>query len=134
MPGFLICKSITTVALILSCIISVVAQEHEDIYKFGKVSYKEMQISTYEKDTSASAVIIQEFGESMIDNNNDHNLLLTYYVKIKILKKSGLDEANISVMLAKNEGRYERIKSTRASSFNIENGSLKETKLNPKSV
>jgi hypothetical protein len=109
---------------------SVSAQDQ--FFPFGKVTYSDLG-TTY-KDTSAAAVVIREYGKSEVDNGNDHNLLFTYHVKIKILNERGLDEANIVIPLRKGDGRSEMLREVRASSFNIENGSMVETKTNTKSV
>ncbi len=88
----------------------------------------------YEPDTSAVALMLDEFGEAYFDNNNDHNLLFEYHARIKILKKGGVSYGTFEIPLRKSDGRTERIVSIRASSFNIENGSMRETKLDPKNV
>ncbi len=51
-------------------------------FKYG-ATYKDLA-TTYPKDTTAVAVVIDEFGESRFDNNGDNNLLYTYHIKIKI--------------------------------------------------
>ncbi len=91
-------------------------------------------MTIYEPDTSAVALMLDEFGEAYFDNNNDHNLLFEYHARIKILKKGGVSYGTFEIPLRKSDGRTERIVSIRASSFNIENGSMRETKLDPKNV
>jgi hypothetical protein len=103
-------------------------------YTFGSTTYKELEIKTYEPDTSAAALILQEFGHSTIESSNNNNLLYTYYVKIKILKTSGLDKADISIMLRKSDSREELLRNVKASSFTEENGPMVETKLSQKNV
>src|SRR5690606_29843072 len=55
-------------------------------------------------------------------------------VKIKVLKKNGLENGNVTLLLQKQDGRYEKLLKVKASSFNIENGSMKETKLDDKNI
>src|SRR5690606_4864624 len=83
---------------------------------------------------AASAVVLKELGEAFIDNYNDHNLIFRYHVKIKVLKKNGLENGNVTLLLQKQDGRYEKLLKVKASSFNIENGSMKETKLDDKNI
>lgn len=120
---------------LMVCCHAVMGVAQDDPFPFGTtVSYRELEMSAYEKDTAAAAVVLNEFGEAFIDNENDYNLIFRYHVKIKILKKSALSQANISILLYKADGRYEKIRDVDASSFNIENGSMKETKLLDKNV
>lgn len=116
------------------CFISLSALAQEDPFPYGRVTYREMGINSYEKDTSASAIVLNELGEAFIDNSNNHNLIFKYHVKIKILKKEGLSLGDINIHLYKDDGRYEKLNSVKASSWNLENGSLKETKLLNKDV
>ncbi len=108
------------------------AQEHG--FPFGQVTYRELGIKVYDKDTSAIAVVLNEFGEAYIDNGDNNNLLFEYHAKIKILKKAGTAQANFEIPLQKSNGREEKIMDVQASSFNIENGSMKEVKLDVKNI
>jgi len=110
----------------------VVAQSHS--FPYGQATYRELDMKIYEPDTSAVAVMLDEFGEAYFDNYNDHNLLFEYHARIKILKKGGVSYGTFEIPLRKSEGRSEKIVSIKASAFNIENGSMRETKLDPKNV
>lgn len=103
-------------------------------FEFGKVSTRELSMKVYDKDTSAAALVLYEFGEAYIDNTGDHNLIFQYHVKIKILKKQGLQYADIQIPLRKQDDHFERLRSIEASSFNINDGQITETKLDAKSV
>jgi len=117
--------------LSFKCILAV-AQDHG--FPFGQVTYRELDIKTYEKDTSAAAVILDEFGEAYIDNAGNHDLLFIYHTKIKILKQSGVEKATFEIPLFKGTSQVELVRSVKASSFNYENGTMKETKLDSKNV
>jgi hypothetical protein len=108
------------------------AQDHG--FEYGKTTYRELDMKRYEKDTTAEAVVLQEFGEAYMDNGNDYNLLLEYHVRIKILKKSGIRLANIEIPLRHNDSRKETVRKIRASAYNYENGSMKETRFDPKNI
>ncbi|HRG08807.1 MAG TPA: hypothetical protein PLJ08_09535, partial [Cyclobacteriaceae bacterium] len=71
-------------------------------FSFGAATLDELSLKVYSKDTTAAAVVLDEFGEAYIDNGGDNNLLLEYHVKIKILKTEGLDQANFRILLRKN--------------------------------
>src|SRR5690606_30599913 len=89
----------TIVALCISLTVS--AQFNG--FEFGKVSTRELSMKVYDKDTSAAALVLYEFGEAYIDNTGDHNLIFQYHVKIKILKKQGLQYADIQIPLRKQD-------------------------------
>jgi hypothetical protein len=108
------------------------AQNHG--FKFGMVTLGELQMKTYAKDTTANAVVLQEFGESYIDNGNDNNLLHEYHVKIKILNSKGFDQANISIPIRKNNNSKEKVSNIIASTFNLNKDKPEETKFDGKKL
>ncbi len=122
------------VFLFVAICISLISSAQDNGFPFGQVTYRELDIKMYDKDTSAVAVVLNEFGEAYIDNGNDNNLLFIYHAKIKILKKSGASKADFEIPLQKSNGKEEKITNVIASSFNIENGSMKEVKLETKNV
>lgn len=103
-------------------------------FPFGKATYRELEMKIYDKDTSAVAVVLNEFGEAFIESDNNYNLILKHHVKIKILKKTGLAHADFEILLRKNEGRSELIRTVIASTFNVENGTMREVKFDPKNL
>jgi hypothetical protein len=122
-------KAFLTAAFIVTTL-TCYAQEHS--FPFGETSYKELEMKVYAKDTSAAAVVLNEFGEAYIDNS--YNLLFEYHARIKILKTSGLSYADIEIPLWKQEGNLELLRSIKASSFTIENGSMREVPLPERKV
>jgi len=103
-------------------------------FPYGQASYRELEMKIYDKDSSAVAVVLNEFGDGSMEDGNDYNLLFEYHVRIKILKQQGVERATIEIPLHKQEGRSEKVRSVKASSYNIENGTLKETKLESKNI
>jgi len=103
-------------------------------FPFGEISYRELEMKTYDKDTSAAAVVLNEFGEAFMDNDNDHNLILQYHVRVKILKKEGLEQGTIEIPLYKQDGREERLRDIKAATFNLENNVIKQADLIPKNI
>ena len=118
--------------LVLTNYLLCVGQDHG--FPFGQVTYRELEIKKYDPDTTAAALILDEFGEAYVDNNNDHNIIFEYHVKIKVLKQAGVSYGDYEIPLRKNESNKEKIIGVKASSFNFENGSMRETKLDPKKV
>ena len=101
-------------------------------FPYGQVTYRELDMKVYEADTSAVALMLDEFGEGYFDNTDHYNLMFEYHSKIKILKKGGVSYGTFEIPLRKSERYAEKIVSIKASAFNIENGSIRETKLDPK--
>lgn len=106
----------------------VVGQRNEG-FEFGKISQADLSVNTYDKDTSAMAVVLGEFGEAYIDNDDDHNLLLEYHIKIKILKKGGVEKANFAIPLYKQGATKQTINSVKASTFNLNGNVVTESKM-----
>lgn len=102
-------------------------------FQFGDIALSDLKMTQYDRDTSANAVFLKEFGEAHIDSENDHNLIFEYHAVIKILRPEGLDEANRSVMLyaaSPNEQLY----FLKASTYNLENGEIVVTSYDPKNL
>ncbi len=98
-------------------------------FPFGKISYKELEMKAYEPDSSAVAVVISEFGKARFNDNVD--LVFDYHVKIKILKKAGLEKADFAIPLYKDGNtadKEEKWMSLEATTFNVEANKIKETK------
>jgi hypothetical protein len=68
-------------------------------FPYSVVSQEEMDMKSYAKDTSAHAVVLQEYGTSRINLTNDDNikLIFEYHVKIKIFDSKGFDNGTIQV-------------------------------------
>src|SRR5688572_10759120 len=92
-----------------------ISQDHG--FPFGQVTYRELEIKKFDQDTAAVAVILDEFGEAYVDNNNDHNIIFEYHVKLKIHKKPGVKYGDFEIRLRKNESHNERVIGVKASSF-----------------
>ena len=88
--------------------------------KFNKVSQEELNMKVYEKDTTAHAVVIEEYGENYFDVISERIFLIKhYYVKIKILDKLGIEQAaKIQIPFYKGKNAYEVIKNVKAITHN----------------
>jgi hypothetical protein len=107
--------------------------EAQDV-PFPTISVVDLTKNTYERDTSAGAVVLKEFGEAYIDNDEYH-LIFKFRTRIKILNKNGLDEATFEIPLRKlSNNAVEKIITLKASSFNLENDRVSEVVLSDKDV
>lgn len=116
---------LTMFALAFICIAN--AQD----YKFGKVSKDEVANNIYEKDTSASAVILYKYRNTYFDHDHpDGYIVITeVHERIKILNKDGLDYATKKVRSYDYGKNHEKISGIKGYTYNIENGKLKTEKL-----
>jgi len=103
-------------------------------FKFGAITFEELRMKEYAMDTSAVALVLNEFGETSLSNESPYNLILEYHVKIKILKRQGFSLANYEIPLYVSGLDKESVSSIEASTFNIENNLIKESKLDLKNI
>lgn len=115
-------STITKILLItLLCTLSFPGFSQKKI-KFGKVSMEELEMSAYDRDTSASAVILYNFGHF-----EANSLTFSRFMRIKILKKSGLDWGN-RIFSTPSKGDF------KVSVFNLEDGKIVEHKVKNKDI
>jgi hypothetical protein len=130
------CKKLIFLSTILLVFQIFIIAQKEPI-KFGKMNDLEIQMTTYDKDTSASAVVIADFGTAEIQyiDNIGFQLQVSRHKRIKILKNDGLEWAKVTIRLYRaSSGKDEDLSSLRASTFNMENGKLVETKFSKKDL
>lgn len=112
------------------------AQEKSD-FKFGKITAADFNLSADKFDSGANAIIIADIGTAKFEGSNKgfFNLIFTRFIRVKIINKNGFDIGSREISLYHDhEGDYEKLYSLRASTFNLENGVISETKLDDKSI
>lgn len=104
------------IVLFLLCCFGVHAQKKVD---FGKLTQADRDFKIFEKDTSAAAVYLYEFGDNYFEVRNDYIKLITVcHTKIKILKEEGFDQATIEIPYYHTEKRSEKIQKIKAITHN----------------
>lgn len=118
---------------IIFCLIAWGAQAKD--FPFGKVTLDELGMKVYDKDTAATAVVLNEFAYAYFTEGT-RTIRMEYHVKIKILKQSGLYLANFSIPLYKYDHMQDPdiIRELRASSFTLGPNGIVESQLSPKNV
>lgn len=111
------------------------AQKASDA-NFDKVSMNELQLSVYEQDTSAVAVILHDEGKSSVQYDVKEGFFINYerFIRIKILKQSGNEWANFQIPLYSEGLDKEEIKGIKGYTYNIENGKISKTELKRESI
>lgn len=112
-------------------IFSLLLQAQPPPIKFGDVPIEQLRMTTYEKDSSAAAVVLADFGESIISYTQGIGFILKFerITRIKILTKDGLDQANFSIPLFHSGSSDEKLSGLKAVTYTLENGKVIESKL-----
>ena len=97
------------------------------------VSRNDIETSTYEKDSTANALVIYDSGYSYVDQA-DFRLKTEIKRKIKILNREGFNQANITIHLYKNSNDSESVKDIIATTYNLENNSVTKNLLDKKDI
>ena len=104
--------------------------------KFGKIDMNELKLTEYDKDTSANAVILGDFGDIDFQYNATQGyfeIFFTRHTRIKILKKNGYHWAGHEISLYDNNRITEKVYSLKGYTYNLENGKLVKDKLKKES-
>ena len=101
-------------------------------FKFGEPTMEELKMTTYDKDSSAAAVVLlnlRDVGFRL--DGGDITEVTTNRFRIKILKDAGKDYANVDHVLYNSQGAngHEKIFGIKAVAINLENGKVIKTKM-----
>lgn len=119
-------KKLIPSLLFLALTLSASAQKNG--FDFGKISPAYFK-NTYAPDTTVGVLVLNEYGESYM-SDEDFDLHFHYHVVMLVLNKKGLSAANYEIPLRKNDKVREEVLNIRASSFSInEHGLIKESAL-----
>lgn len=96
---------------------------------------EDMQMTSYALDSSAAAVVLVDYGEAYVNvTAMSASLKFERHVRLKVLKKEGLRWADGMIPLQYNGSAEEKVTGLKASSFNLENGKIVETKMSKEGV
>lgn len=100
-------------------IVSVTFSYAQQSDNFGTLTTAERNITIYEKDSTANAVILYERGDNYFKVIGNYvRLIKEYHVRIKILDEKGFDEASISIALRSSEKSTEKLTKIKAVTHN----------------
>lgn len=129
-------KALTISLLLALCsFIRISAQEAPKV-KFEKVSEEELSMKTYPNDTTADAVILYDDGSSYVKYDLEKGFMLTYerFVRIKILRQSGVEWGNFHLSLYSHNSAKEEISRVKGTTINLEKGKIVKTDLKKDAV
>lgn len=117
-------KSLILLITLFFWVIDISAQS---THPFGAVSSSDLKMTEYAKNKDAEAVYLFDWGEAKIDIFSDRPLIVKKHFCIKILKPEGLKYATIKLNYYRT-----RFPDFKASTFNLEDGTIKETAVTKK--
>lgn len=119
--------------LILCCPAALFAQDFE----YLKLTQQELNLSKAPIDSTASAVVLREFGTASIrldDNSGNLYIDFEYHVRIKIFNKNGFDQANITIPERMYNDKEDFLHDLKASTINYTNGQIQTIELDKKKI
>lgn len=120
------------VAVLFLCCVSFPLFSQKDPMKFGQISMEDLTMTSYPLDSSASAVILEDFGK--VYPETGLSMFYERHVRIKILKAEGTQWADQTIQLAVAGTAGENRFQFNASTFNLVNGKVVETELPKESM
>jgi hypothetical protein len=103
--------------------------------KFGIVPAADLTAAPFVADSGAAAVVLCDFGRSRMEGHTTGlQVVFERVTRIKILSKAGFDEAEIEIPLYHREDKSERVTNLRGFTYNLVNGVVEKTKLEPSGV
>lgn len=129
---------VSTLAILCLCLSqSYCSAQEKSKVPFGKVTPADFTLpSSPIIDSNANAVILSDIGEVHFIGNKTgwFSPVLTRHTRIKILNKKAFDAATIQIYL-REQGEYaDKADNIQASTFNLENGQVMETKVDKKDI
>ncbi len=116
--------------LCLLCTISVYAQD-PDLQKMGLTTLEELKMTVYDKDSTASAVILEEKKFVYPSKSKNYNFTKEYYIRIKILDKSAFSYATLEIPYFKSS----KLENVEAITYNLDaNGKIVKSKLSDDNI
>ncbi|MCF6278931.1 MAG: DUF3857 domain-containing protein [Flavobacteriaceae bacterium] len=83
-------------------------------YTFGKITQQESEMTVYEKDSTANAVVLYAEGNTEFFEKHGYIYIRTViYKKIKIFNKEAANHTNVNIFLYNNKNRRESVKKIR---------------------
>ena len=122
--------------VILGLIIGPHALSQKKEMKFGVITSQEFEMTSYEKDKEAKAVILYDKGNSVFfDTEKGYDIRFTRHKRIKIFDRSESQHAEISIpYYVDGYGKTEVVKSIEAITYNNKNGMLVKKRLDPSTI
>jgi hypothetical protein len=112
------------------CLFSVLSGQFVEP-KFGKIEPSDLSMTSYDKDTTAAALMLFNNGKSsfVLSSDNEFRFVYERHCQIKIFKKSAFHIADISIKLYKSGTGKEELGALKAFTYNLVDGKVVRTKV-----
>jgi hypothetical protein len=123
--------------LFVFVVIAGFAQKKKDAgLKFGDIKVTDFDPVVHSFDSSADAVVLYDKGNSYFRGTTQGWFELIYerHQRIKVITKNGKDAGDFIIAQYRSTKSEEKVDKLKASTFNLENGVVVETKLNNKDI
>src|SRR5688572_25223738 len=99
--------------------------------KFGEVPEQALAMKSYPADSTAEAVVLADYGTSMISYSvqTGFELIFERTRRIKVLTEAGKKWADFTIQLYRDNDNSEKVSGIKGVTVNLENGKAVETKL-----
>ncbi|HNW50477.1 MAG TPA: DUF3857 domain-containing protein [Prolixibacteraceae bacterium] len=120
--------------LLLTCCFISFGQNKEP--KFGKIDLTEMNMTRYEKDTTADALMLFDNGTSRFVINQDRNFQIVFerHCRMKVFKNTAFYLTNFKINLSKSGQNEENLNNLKAVTYNLVDGKIAKTKLEKENI
>lgn len=125
-------KVFLCIALFVCFMINTQAQKSP--MKYGKIEKADLEMSVYKKDTSASAVILCDYGHTYFNYSSEKGFQIIFerHTRIKILGKNGYSWADVSIPYYESMQGKDKISTLKGYTYNLEDGKIVKEKLEGK--
>jgi len=131
-------KKALSIFLVLFSIVTLAKAQD---FPYGKVTDDEINMKKYDKDTSAHAVVLHEFGKAaiaLVGSDNFIRLVYEYHVKIKIINSKGFDSGTFETAIYHSTGDPDNSESmediTGVTFYKDDNGGLQKIELDKSNI
>lgn len=133
---YVVMKKLLLLIILLFQINVIKAQSFTHLPPFRPVTLADLQSNKYDKDSSAEAYYMQNFGHTWVYDELDHyEIAYQVFVRIKILKPSAFKLATYERFFAKeNRQLIDRIKDIKGKTYNLVGGQIEEIELTSKDI
>lgn len=115
--------------------VALVSLAQKSPIKYGEIPMEDMKMKVYPGDSSASAIILADYGEASVSITSiAASMQFERHVRIKILKKEGLKWADVSIPLFQLGGNGERVSDLKATVYNLERDKIIETQMSKEGI